>query len=129
MATKKAETRSTESAKNKKADSLCGGPGSDIKPKDLLRLIAEPLPAGKEAPPDEHPPGSLEPIDIEGNPPEHLISAKQLSRYLQVPVSWCWRAAREGTIPHYRCGQYIRFDLDKVLNSLKREKDDHDAYS
>jgi hypothetical protein len=87
-------------------------------PRDLLRLVAEPLP-------DERRGGShsriARPVPVTAETPDHLISAAQLAAYLQLPISWCWRAAREGLIPHYRCGQYIRFELSQVLENLKRQ--------
>lgn len=95
-------------------------------PRDLLRLIAMPSPddvAGSSGNP------SLRIADFDHLKDEftdHLISAKQLSQYLQVPISWCWRASRQGLLPHYRCGAYLRYDLAEVLYSLKRPGENRD---
>lgn len=48
-----------------------------------------------------------------------LIGAKELAKILGIPKSSIWRYCREGTLPHYRLGRLILFDLREVLLSLK----------
>ncbi|NPV54767.1 MAG: helix-turn-helix domain-containing protein [Firmicutes bacterium] len=94
--------------------------GANIPPQDILRLIAKPLPDGDQVPLGGKPAGVEGASAAQDGFPKRLITAKELALRLQVPVSWCWRAARQGTLPHYRCGQYIRFDLAEVLDKLRR---------
>jgi hypothetical protein len=51
---------------------------------------------------------------------DHLINAKELSRLLDVPITWVWAATREDRIPYIRVGRYLRFDWEEVLDSLPR---------
>jgi hypothetical protein len=37
------------------------------------------------------------------------------------PVSWVYEQSRQGKIPTHRIGRYIRFDLQEVLASLKKD--------
>jgi len=48
-----------------------------------------------------------------------LLTPEQLAVALEVPVSWVYEQSRQGNIPTHRVGRYIRFDLAKVLASLK----------
>jgi excisionase family DNA binding protein len=43
-----------------------------------------------------------------------LLTAEQLSVRWQVPVSHCYRLAREGKCPSVRLGRYVRFRLDAI---------------
>lgn len=119
MATSKTEERDFRPL-GSGAGKTAGNPCRDDTPRDLLRLVALPSLDDTPGSPSNPSLGSLELDSLEGKSPDHLISAKELSRYLQVPVSWCWRASRQGLLPHYRCGQYLRYDLAEVLNSLRR---------
>ena len=49
----------------------------------------------------------------------NLVDAKEISLILSVPLRWVWMAAREGRIPHFRVGKYMRFDPKEVLGSLQ----------
>ena len=46
-----------------------------------------------------------------------LITATELAKRLNVPVSWIYRRTRLGqeAIPHVKMGKYVRFDWDAVL--------------
>jgi excisionase family DNA binding protein len=43
-----------------------------------------------------------------------LLTAAQVAEQLQVPTSWVYRAAREGTLPSVPCGRYRRFHPDDL---------------
>ena len=53
--------------------------------------------------------------------PSELITAKELAKRLNVPVSWIYRRTRLGqeAIPHVRMGKYVRFDWEEVLEFYK----------
>lgn len=96
------------------------GSNSESPPRDILRLVANTLPDGEDLPPRRKPASVTNLLTEQDEIPEQLISAKELARHLQVPVSWCWRAARQGMLPHYRLGSYIRFSLPEVLERALR---------
>jgi len=50
-----------------------------------------------------------------------LISAAEMARDLGVPESQIRRMARQGRIPFYRVGKYMRFDRSEVRIFMKRE--------
>ena len=55
-------------------------------------------------------------------PKSRLLTAAQLSEILNVPVSWCWKAARTGQLPHVRLPggrAFLRFDLAEVEAALR----------
>ena len=55
-------------------------------------------------------------------PESRLLTPHQLAQILNVPVAWCWKAARSGQLPHVRLPggrQFIRFDLSAVESALK----------
>lgn len=41
-----------------------------------------------------------------------LITADDVATRWNVPRSWVYARAREGSIPHVRLGRYVRFDPD-----------------
>jgi excisionase family DNA binding protein len=43
-----------------------------------------------------------------------LLTAEQVAERWQIPVSHCYRLAREGRIPSVRLGRYVRFRLDAL---------------
>jgi excisionase family DNA binding protein len=49
-----------------------------------------------------------------------LLSAEELAARLKVPLSWVYEQSRQGNIPTHRLGRYIRFDLQEVINSRKK---------
>jgi len=51
-----------------------------------------------------------------------LIDADALAERLSVPVSWVYEQSRQNNIPTYRVGKYIRFDLNEVLESQKKNR-------
>ena len=50
-----------------------------------------------------------------------LITATELAKRLNVPVSWIYRRTRLGqeAIPHVKMGKYVRFDWEAVLEFYK----------
>ena len=52
-----------------------------------------------------------------------LLTAEQLSQRLQVPMSWVYRAARQGRIPAVKLGRYTRFDADDVRRWIADQKE------
>jgi excisionase family DNA binding protein len=55
----------------------------------------------------------------------NLLSVDQLSESLNVPKSWIYARTREkgpAAMPTIRCGKYVRFELDKVLDWLKAKE-------
>jgi excisionase family DNA binding protein len=52
---------------------------------------------------------------------DRLLDAKEIAGRLGVPEGWVREQARSGTIPHYRLGKYIRFNLADVERWLEDE--------
>lgn len=52
--------------------------------------------------------------------PEGLLTSEDLAERLKVPLSWVYEQSRQGNIPTHRLGRYIRFDLNEVLASQKK---------
>ena len=48
-----------------------------------------------------------------------LISAEALGELLSLPPASVRRLAREGRLPCYHAGRLLRFDLERVLESMK----------
>lgn len=48
-----------------------------------------------------------------------LLDSEQLGVALQVPATWVEAAAREGRIPFYRMGRYVRFRRSEVEAALR----------
>jgi len=55
------------------------------------------------------------------NQGDRLLDAEELAERLNVPVSWVYEQSRQGNIPTHRLGRYIRFDLQEVLASQKKD--------
>ena len=57
---------------------------------------------------------------------EKLIGVSDLATALSVPPSWIYARTRiKGAeqIPHIRCGKYVRFDIDAVMEWLQKDRD------
>ena len=52
---------------------------------------------------------------------DQLITVKELSQRLNVPVSWIYQRTRLGqeAIPHVKMGKYVRFHLVEVVEFFK----------
>ena len=56
------------------------------------------------------------------NEQQELLTIKELSQRLKVPVSWLYSRTRErgeGTIPLMRVGKYLRFSYEDVRQWLQ----------
>jgi excisionase family DNA binding protein len=51
-----------------------------------------------------------------------LIDAEELAEVLRLPLASVWRLARDGSIPCYRAGRLMRFDLARVLEALEQRE-------
>jgi excisionase family DNA binding protein len=57
--------------------------------------------------------------------PTDILTPKELSKRLKVPLSWIYEKSRERGIhgralPVLRCGRYLRFDWNAVSEWLRR---------
>ena len=52
---------------------------------------------------------------------KHLITVRELSAVLNVPISWIYQRTSMGQqgIPHVKIGKYVRFDPDEVIRFLR----------
>jgi excisionase family DNA binding protein len=50
-----------------------------------------------------------------------LLTPEDLADRLKVPLSWVYEQSRQGKIPTHRLGRYIRFDLNEVIASQKKD--------
>jgi len=62
---------------------------------------------------------------------KQLLTPKELAEKLmltgrkdgeKVCISWVYEQSRQGNIPTHRIGRYIRFDLEEVLESLRKKQ-------
>ncbi len=53
---------------------------------------------------------------------KRLIGPKEVARMLNVPLSWVYQRTCKGkeAIPHVKVGKYVRFNLEEVLEFLKK---------
>ncbi len=58
-------------------------------------------------------------MDIPRKLAGRLIDGQELASYLGVATYSVWSWARAGSIPCYRSGRSIRFDLREVLTSMQ----------
>jgi excisionase family DNA binding protein len=49
-----------------------------------------------------------------------LIDAREMAELTRLPISSIWRGCRNGSLPHYRLGRVVRFDVSEVLASLHK---------
>jgi excisionase family DNA binding protein len=49
-----------------------------------------------------------------------LLTPDELADRLKVPVTWVYEQSRKGIIPTHKIGRYIRFDLQEVIESQKK---------
>ncbi|MBU4176080.1 MAG: helix-turn-helix domain-containing protein [Actinobacteria bacterium] len=50
-----------------------------------------------------------------------LVTAQELAELLRVEVAWVWAKSRNGELPHYRAGHYLRYNVNEVLSALHRK--------
>lgn len=51
----------------------------------------------------------------------NTLTARELSKVLKLPLGAIYRYVRLKKIPHMKIGKQVRFEEDKVLESLKRD--------
>lgn len=51
-----------------------------------------------------------------------LLTAEQAAEVLSVPPSWLLAQAREGKVPHFRLGRYVRFDSEELRGWLMEQR-------
>jgi excisionase family DNA binding protein len=55
------------------------------------------------------------------NNPKQLLTPEELAERLKVPLSWVYENSRTGKIPSVKLGRYVRFRLNDVLKSQRKE--------
>jgi len=50
-----------------------------------------------------------------------FLTPEELAERLKVPLSWVYEQSRQGNIPTHKLGRYIRFDLQEVIDSQKKD--------
>ena len=58
---------------------------------------------------------------------DRLLTAEEVAARLRVPLTWVYRAAREGSLPSVRCGRYRRFDAADVARWIEEQKESRDV--
>ncbi len=54
---------------------------------------------------------------------DRFFTARELSKYLNLPIATVWKYARTGAFPSYRLPggrRFIRFDLEEVMEVLEK---------
>lgn len=54
-------------------------------------------------------------------PAPKLSTAEEAAEVMGVPVSQVRNLVRQGKMPHYRIGHYIRIDIDEALSWMREE--------
>ena len=53
---------------------------------------------------------------------QYLLTPEELADRLSMPISWVYEQSRLGNIPKHKFGKYIRFDLQEVIDSQKKNQ-------
>jgi len=53
---------------------------------------------------------------------DFIFDIKQLSEYLNVPVTWIYRQTSDHNIPYYKLGRYNRFKKSEIDEWLETQK-------
>ena len=59
-------------------------------------------------------------LAVQNDKAAELLTPEELAERLKVPLSWVYEQSRQGNIPTHRLGRYIRFDLQEVIESQKK---------
>ena len=59
--------------------------------------------------------------------PNCLVKVDVIAKRLNVPESWVYQAAADGTLPSYKIGSYRRFDIAEIDEYLRRQRQGGDA--
>ncbi len=57
---------------------------------------------------------------------QNLIGVNELAERLSIPPSWIYARTRlkdADQIPHIRCGKYVRFKIDEVMDWLEKQNE------
>jgi excisionase family DNA binding protein len=57
-----------------------------------------------------------------GNGHGALLTAEQLAKALQVNKATVYERVKAGTIPFYKVGRFVRFNLSEVLESQRKKE-------
>jgi predicted DNA-binding transcriptional regulator AlpA len=61
---------------------------------------------------------------------EELLTLKELSEALNVPLSWCYSRSRQrgpNAMPRLKCGKYIRVKKSEVIAWLQEKQEGGEA--
>jgi len=53
-----------------------------------------------------------------------LLTTKELSQFLRVPKSWIYDRTYRNEIPHYKLGNHLRFDLNRIQEWLVEHRNE-----
>ena len=59
---------------------------------------------------------------------QKLIGVNELAEILGVPLSWVYARSREtgrDSIPRIKVGKYVKFELDRVMDWLKKKNEEY----
>ena len=54
---------------------------------------------------------------------QNLEGIKAMAKRLDVPESWLYSTTRTGEIPHYKVGKYVKFDVSKVMEWIRKQNE------
>lgn len=54
---------------------------------------------------------------------ENLIGIVKMAEKLDVQVSWLYQRTRTNEIPHYKLGKYVKFDVQKILEWIRKQEE------
>lgn len=52
----------------------------------------------------------------------NIVTAKELGQYLKLSESTIYKLASGGDLPGFKIGDSWRFDMDEILNVIKKSK-------
>lgn len=55
---------------------------------------------------------------------ERLMTAKEVSKYTQIPLQMIYRKTQRGDLPCYRSGRTVRYKREEIDAAMKGEADD-----
>ena len=61
----------------------------------------------------------LMPVAVTTGNSAEILDAQGMQAATGIPASWWLEAARQGAVPHFKLGKYIRFSLREALEAAK----------
>lgn len=61
-------------------------------------------------------------LAVTGAKPEPLLTVREVSERLGVPVSWVYSKAESGELPSFKVGRYRRFETSEVEEWLLAQR-------